>query len=228
MTRPGAGDPSPTPTPTDPASESPSGTGSGGPPPDAGASGSPGQAASTTAEPVPGMGSPPPTSGYQPPAESSDGPARSGAPAPDPDTTAAVQTALGAEYAAVWTYTLITAFLSSSLQATAQQDLDTHRARRDSTIRLLTDYGVPPDPAEPAYRTPTPVTDSTSAVRLAVSAESDASAGWHSVLQRCDDPGLRRIALDGLTDSAVRGARWSDRLGTRPVVPQFPGGSTST
>jgi hypothetical protein len=31
------------------------------------------------------------------------------------------------------------------------------------------------------------------------------------------------MSLDGLTEAAVRGARWSEQLGTKPVVPPFPG-----
>jgi hypothetical protein len=138
-------------------------------------------------------------------------------------TTAAVQAALGAEHATVWCYGLAQAFLPATLDARARVDLAAHRARRDLTIRLLTDSGVQPLPAEPAYRTPTPVTDQTSAMTLLVTAESDAAAAWRAVLERCDDQGLRRMALDGLTDAAVRGARWSEQLGSKPVVPPFPG-----
>jgi len=144
-------------------------------------------------------------------------------PKPDPVTTAAVQTALGTEYAAVWCYSLIEAFLPETLDLHAREDLAAHRARRDLTLRLLSDYGVRPAPAEPAYRTPAPVTDQNSAMRLVVAAESDAAAAWRSVLERCDDQGMRRMALDGLTDAAVRGGRWSEQLGSKPVVPPFPG-----
>jgi hypothetical protein len=148
---------------------------------------------------------------------------KAGQPAADPVTTAAVQTALGTEYAAVWCYSLIEAFLPETLDKHAREDLTAHRVRRDATIRLLADSGVRAVPAEAAYRTPAPVTDQNSAMRLVVSAESDAAAAWRSVLERCDDSGLRRMALDGLTDAAVRGARWSEQLGSKPVVPAFPG-----
>jgi hypothetical protein len=141
----------------------------------------------------------------------------------DPDTVAAVQTALGTEHAAVWSYSLIAAFLSAQLDQRAQQDLAAHRARRDSISQLLAESGVQPAVSEPAYRTPVPVTDQNSAIQLAQTAESDSAAAWHSVLERCDDPGLRRTALDALTDAAVRGAYWSGELGTKPVVPPFPG-----
>ena len=145
-------------------------------------------------------------------------------PAPaDPATTDAVQTALGTEHAAVWCYTLIAAFLTADSDRAAQQDLVAHRSRRDATIRLLSDAGVTPKAAEPAYRTPAPVTDQNSAIRLAITAESDSAAAWRSVLERCDDPGLRHTALDALTDAAVRQARWSSTLSISPLVPPFPG-----
>jgi hypothetical protein len=162
---------------------------------------------------------PAPAGSYsEPPSQPKDG-----QPAADPVTTAAVQTALGTEYAAVWCYSLIEAFLPETLDKHAREDLTAHRVRRDATIRLLADSGVRAVPAEAAYRTPAPVTDQNSAMRLVVSAESDAAAAWRSVLERCDDSGLRRMALDGLTDAAVRGARWSEQLGSKPVVPAFPG-----
>jgi hypothetical protein len=202
-----------------------------------GPSGSSSGSAESTEQNVPGMGSTgagpagssQPT--YQPPTDTEDaGAPPSGRPTPDPDTTAAVQTALRAEYAAVWTYTLITAFLpptASDLRTQLQRDLDAHRSRRDATIRLLTDYGVTPVGSEAAYRTPDAVTDSRSAQRLAVSAESDAAAAWRSVLSRCNASGLRHTALDGLTDAAVRGAVWAAGLGdVTPVVPEQPGQSS--
>jgi hypothetical protein len=173
-----------------------------------------------TPPPGPGTGS----SDSVPPALPATQPAPSaGQPRPDPVTTGAVQAALGSEHAAVWCYGLAQAFLPRTLDLRAREDLAAHRARRDLTIRLLTDYGVPAAPAEPAYQIPVPVSDQVSAMKLLVAAESDAAAAWRSVLERCDDQGLRRMALDGLTDAAIRGGRWSEQLGTKPVVPPFPG-----
>jgi hypothetical protein len=165
----------------------------------------------------------PPNAPEQAPFSEPPGKPKDGQPAPDPVTTSAVQTALSTEYAAVWCYSLVEAFLPETLDKHAREDLTAHRVRRDATIRLLTDSGVRPIPAEPAYRTPAPVTDQTSAMRLVVTSESDAAAAWRSVLERCDDPGLRRVALDGLTDAAVRGSRWAEQLGDKPAVPVFPG-----
>ena len=180
---------------------------------------SPTDSADASSTPSVEPAAPAPAGSYsEPPSQPKDG-----QPAADPVTTAAVQTALGTEYAAVWCYSLIEAFLPETLDKHAREDLTAHRVRRDATIRLLADSGVRAVPAEAAYRTPAPVTDQNSAMRLVVSAESDAAAAWRSVLERCDDSGLRRMALDGLTDAAVRGARWSEQLGSKPVVPPFPG-----
>ena len=143
--------------------------------------------------------------------------------ATDPDTADAVQVALGTEHAAVWCYGLSAAFLPAPLEKWTRTDADAHRARRDAAERLLTDAGRRPAPAEPAYRTPSPVTDQGTAVAVAQAAEHDCAAAWHSVLQRCDDRDLRTAALDGLTDAATRGARWAGRAGTRPLVPALPG-----
>jgi hypothetical protein len=143
--------------------------------------------------------------------------------ATDADTAAAVQAALGAEHAAIWCYGLATAFLPAALDERARVDSGAHRARRDATAALLTQAGLRPVPAEPAYRTPKPVSDPASAAALALVAESDAAAAWRSVLERCDDAGLRRAALDGLSDAATRAAFWANRTGARPVVPDFPG-----
>ena len=234
--------PSPTPSPSpSPGSGSGSGsgsTGSGGsrlsgsarPSSSATPSSSPSSDASSSADasspatPTDVSAPPAPPNTPEPaPISEPPGKPKEGQPPPDPVTTSAVQTALSTEYAAVWCYSLVEAFLPETLDKHAREDLTAHRVRRDATIRLLTDSGVRPIPAEPAYRTPAPVTDQTSAMRLVVTAESDAAAAWRSVLERCDDPGLRRMALDGLTDAAVRGGRWSEQLGAKPVVPAFPG-----
>jgi hypothetical protein len=143
--------------------------------------------------------------------------------ATDPDTADAVQVALGTEHAAVWCYGLIAAFLPTPLERWTRTDADAHRARRDATVRLLTDAGRRPVASEAAYRTPSPVTNQATAVALAQAAEHDCAAAWHSVLRRCDDHDLRTAALDGLTDAATRGARWASRSGTHPLVLALPG-----
>ena len=136
----------------------------------------------------------------------------------------ALQPALAAEHAAVWAYGLVGAFLAARLAEPLAAAAAAHRARREASEQLLIDAGVPPVPAEPGYRTPEPVTDAASALRLAITAEADTAAAWRSVIERGPaEPALRRIALDGLTGAAVQAARWRATVGSAPLTVPFPG-----
>ena len=139
------------------------------------------------------------------------------------ELTDALQAALAAEHAAIWTYGLVSAFVPAPLVDQLGEAIAAHRARRDATERALIDAGAPPAPAEPAYLTP-PVNDAASAVRLAITAETDAAAAWRSVVERSPaQRSPREAALDALIDCAVRAVRWRVAAGeARPTVP-FPG-----
>jgi hypothetical protein len=79
-------------------------------------------------------------------------------------------------------------------------------------------------PPEPGYLTPEPVTDAASALRLAITAETDAAAAWRSVVERSPaDADMRGTALEALTDAAVRATRWRATAGTTPLTVPFPG-----
>jgi hypothetical protein len=149
-------------------------------------------------------------------------PSSSTAGLPD-DAVNAVQSALGAEHAALWVYGLVSAFLPDSFNAPVAEGTTAHRARRDATERLLADAGKTPRPAEPAYVPPQPVTDQKSALAVLVVAESDTTVAWRAVLERTDDDGVRRSALDALTIAAVRATRWRRAAGQTPAAPAFPG-----
>jgi hypothetical protein len=139
------------------------------------------------------------------------------------ETVDALQRALGIEHAAVWVYGLASAFLPAATQSAVTEGMTAHRARRDTTERLLRDAGATPAPSAPAYLPPNPVTDPTSAATVLVNAESDASVAWRGVLERSDDQAVRRAAMDGLTESAVRAVSWRRRAGRSPAVVPFPG-----
>lgn len=150
-------------------------------------------------------------------------------PAPDPpptdyttDTVAAMQAALAAEHAAVWAYGLIAAHLPARSEAVADA-ATAHRARRDTTERLLSDAGVEPVSAEPAYQVPLPVDGPGGALRLAVTAETDTAQTWRSTIERSTLPDVRAAALDALTGAAVRAARWRAEAGQQTVTVPFPG-----
>lgn len=136
----------------------------------------------------------------------------------------ALQPALAAEHAAVWAYGLAGAFLAETLAEQLAEAAAAHRARRDATEQMLIDAGALPVPAEPGYRTPEPVDDAASALRLTITAETDVAAAWRSVIERSPaEPTLRRAALDGLIGAAVQAARWRALAGSTPLTMPFPG-----
>ena len=141
----------------------------------------------------------------------------------DETAIAALQDALATEHAAVWSYALAVAFLTGSDAERARENEDAHRELRNLIEQTLSQLGAPPVSAQPAYRTPQPVTDAASAGALAVVAETDALAAWRSVLERTDDRALRRAALDAMTSGTLRCARWRAVVGTLPAIPVFPG-----
>lgn len=150
-------------------------------------------------------------------------PNSSAAPKLASDAANAVQSALGAEHAALWVYGLVSAFLPDSFNAPVTEGTTAHRARRDATERLLADAGQTPRPAEPAYVPPQPVTDQKSALGVLVVAESDTTVAWRAVLERTDDRTVRQAALEALTAAAVRATRWRRTVGQSPAAPAFPG-----
>lgn len=135
----------------------------------------------------------------------------------------AVQQALGTEHAAIWVYGLVSAFLPASYAEGLDKAAGEHRSRRDATQRMLTAAGTAPRPAEPAYVPPHPVRDEDSAVRLVITAESDAEVAWRGVLERTDDRELRGLALRALISSATRASRWRAEAGQTPSVRALPG-----
>ncbi|MGW0520481.1 ferritin-like domain-containing protein [Crossiella sp. NPDC003009] len=141
----------------------------------------------------------------------------------EPEALAALQRALAAEHAADWAYGLATAFVKDTQQNALREGTTQHRARRDTTERLLRDVGTTPVPAEPAYAPPQPVTDQPTAITLLVTAETDTAAAWRAVLERTTDANLRRTSLDALTAAAVRATRWRKAGGATPLTVPFPG-----
>jgi len=141
----------------------------------------------------------------------------------DPDTVAALQAALGAEHAALWSYTLILAFVPDDQARVARTDIVAHRTLRSQIEQTLTDVGARSVSAQPAYTTPVPVTDVLSAGRLAVTAEADVLAAWRSVLEHTTSVQLRAAAFKALAEGTSRAARWRLATGTTPVIPSLPG-----
>lgn len=131
-----------------------------------------------------------------------------------------VQTALGTEHAALWTYGMVSAFLNDPAVA---EGANLHRARRDTTERWLRDHSATPNPPAAAYLPPSPVSDGPSALAALVAVEQDTCAAWRGVLERTDDSALRTSALEALTTAAVRATRWRKAAGSNPASIAMPG-----
>jgi hypothetical protein len=141
----------------------------------------------------------------------------------DQGTVDALQGALATEHAALWCYSLAVAFLTGPALDQARTDSRDHLDLRGALERTLSRNGVPAVSAQPAYATPQPVADAKSAAALLEVAESDAMAAWRSLVERTTDPGLRRSALQALSDGTLRCARWRVVVGHPPAIPVFPG-----
>jgi hypothetical protein len=147
----------------------------------------------------------------------------SGAAKIEPSAVQALQAALAAEHAALWSYTLVVAWVPADQAAVARSDIEAHRTLRGQVEQTLTDLGARPVSAEPAYTTPAPVTDALSAGRLAAAAEADALAAWRSVLEQTQDVQLRTAGFKALVEGTGRAARWRAATGTTPAIPSLPG-----
>ncbi|RVW04303.1 ferritin-like domain-containing protein [Rhodococcus xishaensis] len=143
-------------------------------------------------------------------------------PNPDPEQQALID-ALRAEYAATFAYGLVAAFASPRRADLVAANTAAHRARRDATIDALTAAGVDVPPPEAGYAMPFPVTDPTSAARLAAQVEADTAAAWRSVIERSESEHTREVGVTALTEAAVREANWRKILGYQPPTNAFPG-----
>ncbi|MFD3506973.1 ferritin-like domain-containing protein [Nocardia sp. NPDC058666] len=135
----------------------------------------------------------------------------------------ALQNALDAEYAAVYSYGVIAAYANTDRSRLVAEFTAAHRARRDATIELLEADGTAPEAPAAAYDPPAPVDDPIPAAHLAVSVETDCAAAWYAVVENATDKSVRATATEALTEAAIRRARWQSILGTSPWTVAFPG-----
>lgn len=130
--------------------------------------------------------------------------------------------ALAAEHAAIYAYGAIGAHLTGPAVAVARDAEAAHRARRDALVIQLADDGATPAPADPVYALPYPVTNQTTALKLAIDIEERTAAVWRSELAQTTDE-RRGDALDALVDCAVRATRLRRAAGVTPATVTFPG-----
>lgn len=134
----------------------------------------------------------------------------------------ALAAALTAEYAAIFAYGPIGVRLSDAARDAARAAEAAHRARRDALVLRLSSAGATVPSGQAGYALPFPVTNRTSALRLAVQVEERAAAFWRAVLP-VTTGAERRQALAALTDCALRATRWRRTAKVTPLTVPFPG-----
>jgi hypothetical protein len=130
--------------------------------------------------------------------------------------------ALKAEHAAIFGYGPIGARLAGQERQLAAQAETSHRDRRDALLLRLSQKGTPPPTAEPTYALPFAVTDRPTALRLAIALEEAAGRTWRLVLPSTVAE-ERKLALDALTDCALRATRFRVLAGVSPATVPLPG-----
>ncbi|WP_149359946.1 DUF4439 domain-containing protein [Lolliginicoccus suaedae] len=139
------------------------------------------------------------------------------------DEAAALGRALDREHAAVFLYGTLLAFVEGPATTAVRAALAAHRARRDSVVEAMDSLGLAPVIAAPAYKAPTDIDSSASAIRAAAIIEDDCARAWHAVIVRATARPVREAAVDALASSARTAASWRIALGDQPATEAFPG-----
>jgi hypothetical protein len=124
----------------------------------------------------------------------------------------ALQRCLAAEHAAVYGYAVVGGVLAGiadadPLRAYADECYAAHRARRDELTARLTRSGQAPVAAHPAYRLPPRVSGADGCRSLARRIERRSAAVYAFAVSKTVH-GSRALAVDALTDCAVREVAW--------------------
>ena len=123
--------------------------------------------------------------------------------------------------AALYGYGVLGARLDAPTRTAAQAGADAHRAARDRVAALLRQRKD--DPPAPPAAYDVQVAGQPDALALAVRLETGLSVRYRDLVGGTDDPRLRRLAVDGLTGTAVRATSWRRLLGQTPGTEPLPG-----
>jgi hypothetical protein len=128
---------------------------------------------------------------------------------------------LEAEHAVLYAYGVLGARMDEQTREQALRAAGAHRNWRDRLEALLRSRDVTPPVAEVAYDVSVP--SQADALALAVRLETGLGVRFRDLVGATDDPRLRRLAVDGLTETAVRATSWRLLLGERPGTVALPG-----
>lgn len=136
----------------------------------------------------------------------------------------ALQAALRAEHAIIWAYGDIGAHATAQRQDQVAAVELRHRQRRDAIQALLVAAAASPDPSEPAYELPKPVSTPIEAIEVAGILEDKMAAAWRYVLGRSNAADVRTLAVGALIDAATQALRWRQVVsGAQATTQAFPG-----
>jgi hypothetical protein len=127
-----------------------------------------------------------------------------------------LQAALAAEYAAIYGYGVVGAYLSGQEQGAAMSDWLLHQDARDTLTGMISKLGATPVAASAAYDLPFPVDSATSARRLAVVIEEGVTRAYLGVVAVGNDK-VRTFGALAMQGPANRAIAW----GASPTA--FPG-----
>ncbi len=132
-----------------------------------------------------------------------------------------LQAVVAAEHAAIAAYGVLGGRLDGAALRLAQAADDGHRQRRDDATAALWARGAAVPASLPAYDVP--AADRAAALALALRLEEGLAVRWLDLVSGTDDAELRRLAVAGLREVAVRAARWRALLGRQPPTVALPG-----
>jgi hypothetical protein len=132
------------------------------------------------------------------------------------DEISVLQAALAAEYAAIYGYGVVGAYLTGRERSEATSDWRLHQDARDTLTGMIAVLGATPAAASAAYDLPFTVTSATSARRLAVVLEQGVTRAYLGVVA-ADNAKLRAFGALAMQVPANRAIAW----GASPAA--FPG-----
>ena len=132
-----------------------------------------------------------------------------------------LRTLVEAEHAAIYGYGVLGGRLADPLRTLAREADDAHRTRRDQLIALLRERRSAVPATQAAYDVA--VARPSEALALAVRLEEGLGQRWRDLVGGTDDRGLRALGVAGLTDTAVRAARWRRAQGRVSGTVALPG-----
>jgi hypothetical protein len=138
---------------------------------------------------------------------------------PSPAELDAWQASLAAEQATVYGYGVLGALLSGGARAQATSDYQLHRARRDALESRISAIGAAPHAAAAAYDLPFPVTDASSARRLAGLLENRLASVYANAVQASEHD-VRDDAATQLRLAALRSLSWGAAPTPFPGLPE--------